>query len=935
MPGDDVFHTRSTDWVAAVAASEAPGNRWNKVNLHVHARGKDPAEIVDQARKASLDLIAVTDHQTFDAFSGVARAAERPGRLLVVLPGIELTSLEGTHLLAAFPPDYSSSRQTALLGWLELDGSGNTSVASRRNVKEILSKVDEEGGIVITPHPFTAKIGLLDSARKLSTKMEWLETDLIRLIQVTDEKVRYIGHDENGDWINRYVLDSASQKDVKESTYCLAPFNQTDCYDPALLDVGCSWFRMEQPSVEGLKQVACEPRTRISRTPPRDPPADSLVAIRVAGGYCGGQVFRFNAGLNCIIGPNYSGKSAVLDFIRFGLEHDHHAAEGPQKELLRRLGAILQADGVVELIVRSDASLYLIRREFTPVFVEGGRLGPEVAACESRAVAYRLETSTGRLAPVDDFSFPVEVYEQGRISRLRADVDRQLGMLDEFAGTGVMRAERDTIIAALNKSATTLAPLYEEREQLKSDVEGLAALEQELAEKEKHLPGEEAQKWAAATTFVSVVEDMADALGPLTASLSTLDLLDQQGEMRRLFGNQIPSFDASKVAEADLLGRLAAPLRTALQATEQARQDLVGVGADLGTALAPVRDEWKMKKAARDKEVSDQLALVGVESPKQIIARVEALRASIDQLKRVKQPRLVDLEQRIQRAEIAREELLSSLRVLTKSLGEMRRGKAEQLTLELEGALKIGLEPGGDRRAYRALLDDLCDQITTRDQHIKSREGQLDRVAERMTPLDLAEALRQGGNLHGSDGEEIRLHEHCGITENTEKVLSRIVDDISLRNLLETVEVPDTLQILVRRQGETTYGDLTTGLSPGEQSAALLSLALHARSMPLILDQPEDELGYRFVVHRIIPKVLQAKFARQLLVVTHNANVPVLGDADYILRMENRPRSTSGRECVVAVEGGFESNDVTHALLELEGGEEAFKFRQHRYGLRR
>ena len=103
--------------------------------------------------------------------------------------------------------------------------------------------------------------------------------------------------------------------------------------------------------------------------------------------------------------------------------------------------------------------------------------------------------------------------------------------------------------------------------------------------------------------------------------------------------------------------------------------------------------------------------------------------------------------------------------------------------------------------------------------------------------------------------------------------------------------------------------------------------------MPLIVDQPEDELGYSYVVHLIVPKILEAKFSRQILIVTHNANIPVLGDADYVMQMENRPRSDSGRTCVVANAGSFESVAVTKALIELEGGQRAFDFRRFRYAI--
>ena len=76
------------------------------------------------------------------------------------------------------------------------------------------------------------------------------------------------------------------------------------------------------------------------------------------------------------------------------------------------------------------------------------------------------------------------------------------------------------------------------------------------------------------------------------------------------------------------------------------------------------------------------------------------------------------------------------------------------------------------------------------------------------------------------------------------------------------------------------------------------------------------------------------KDKRQLLVITHNANIPVLGDADYVLKMENEPRSgNGGRQCIATDVGCFESSAIVNALLELEGGERAFRFRHNRYKL--
>ena len=162
-------------------------------------------------------------------------------------------------------------------------------------------------------------------------------------------------------------------------------------------------------------------------------------------------------------------------------------------------------------------------------------------------------------------------------------------------------------------------------------------------------------------------------------------------------------------------------------------------------------------------------------------------------------------------------------------------------------------------------MTDLCGQLATKESQIKNRDAQLGLVVGKLTPLQLARALRNKGSVQVSDAAAISLADLCGITPNTQNFLCRLADNISLLNQLETVAVPDVPKILVQRRGEAAFADLGTGLSPGEQSAAILTLALQTRSMPLLVDQPEDELGYSYVVHLIVPKILKAKFSGRSL----------------------------------------------------------------------
>ena len=298
-----------------------------------------------------------------------------------------------------------------------------------------------------------------------------------------------------------------------------------------------------------------------------------------------------------------------------------------------------------------------------------------------------------------------------------------------------------------------------------------------------------------------------------------------------------------------------------------------------------------------------------------------------------KKPRHETVLREIARLSADREGLLNTLEAITQGITQKRTEKATELSKSLDGQIQLVLTPSADQTEYRDLLDRLYGKVSSREYQIKNRDLQLSTIAASIAPMDLSRALLAGGVLTTAEGKKISICDFCGVTENTKNVLCRIASNIHALNKLQVVSVPDVPTIRVRRRGETRYADLRTGLSPGEQSAAILTLALETRKMPLVLDQPEDELGYAYVVHLIVPKTLRAKFCRQLLVVTHNANIPVLGDADFIIKMENRPHPEKERECVVAEAGCFESAAVTRALLDLDGGRQAFEFRRHRYSL--
>jgi ATPase subunit of ABC transporter with duplicated ATPase domains len=170
----------------------------------------------------------------------------------------------------------------------------------------------------------------------------------------------------------------------------------------------------------------------------------------------------------------------------------------------------------------------------------------------------------------------------------------------------------------------------------------------------------------------------------------------------------------------------------------------------------------------------------------------------------------------------------------------------------------------------------------------------------------------------------------------------RIADlDPVLRARLGAVVGDDVVTMeFLREDGDPAVaGDwkpLTAG-SPGQRSAAMLSFVMHHGVDPLVLDQPEDDLDTEWITQLVVRQLRTSRWTRQLVVVTHNANIPVNADAERIIVMENhdggiRVRQTTIDGKVTQHVGALEQPHVRRDIQQImEGGVVAFMHREKRY----
>jgi ABC-type cobalamin/Fe3+-siderophores transport system ATPase subunit len=117
-------------------------------------------------------------------------------------------------------------------------------------------------------------------------------------------------------------------------------------------------------------------------------------------------------------------------------------------------------------------------------------------------------------------------------------------------------------------------------------------------------------------------------------------------------------------------------------------------------------------------------------------------------------------------------------------------------------------------------------------------------------------------------------------------------------------------------------------LSDGQKHTILLTIAMLAESnVPLVMDQPEDDLDNAFIFASVVTTLRRIKEQRQLIIVTHNANIAVLGDSELLL-----PLKRTGEKGVVYERGSIDRKETSGVVQEiLEGGPLAFQRRKEIY----
>jgi hypothetical protein len=905
---------------------------------------RDEADLQDKARQflrrcheVDLEVIAVTDHN-FAAHAierdlflthliqqnrTVAREVSRDP--LVIFPGFEVDI--GFHLLCIFEPGTPLLQVSDQLTTLGLPPparfvSGRPAPLRSNNqpvtCDEVLRVVQEQySGLVIAAHAFSND-GIANEGRDAADfchdKLLAVEVNDVPLVSRAKEIL--LGNDHN--WQRRRRLAYIMSSDCKK----LRPASGRDCNY-----IGCrhTWIKMSQPSIEALRQAFLDQAHAIAERRPDESriqfgasrPENKLTHSRLRGikisraAFLKDQEHEFSPHLNALIGGRGAGKSSIVEYLRLSLDRSESILGHLASSNFEKLKGTLEPNGIVEVGLQKDDKFWRI--EFTlangPKIVDGEPI-PDIARffpvriLSQGEISELAENRTARARIIDDL-----VRSQlDDASRQATDVNRQIRLLDEKILRKDELEERKKILET-------------ERLDLKGKIERLKQLEQPL------------QDWNARLTEKDLIESLRTQYEETCQTIESLSLpqnLQRSGQ--ELADGVLDPTIQKLVAEFDALTTdLVQHLNDALRKYKQ------GVTALLESQ--PVLD-WRNEFAAAEagyQQLKQELIAQGtdpdayLEYQKQLKAREDSIAfvnkelGDIDALTTKRDGDLARLEQTWDLAPQARENIA---RQLTDAVPKTKEGTP---------FVKVSVARFGDDREFAQKLKDL-----PRDRRRVSEDdwGLFDERRRKILPDDSFLARVVANTAAGTSAARTFLswigqlrvgHQPEGCPwMPTDRRIKALLEwcKPSFDAELSLWCQPDRVRVELYRQDGTFAGEMEQGLSVGQRCTAILALLLAQDDAPAIIDQPENDLDNEFVFRELVPLLRRIKETRQVIVATHNANIPVNADAELIVALEAR----GGRGEVLAI-GALDREKVRLAVEEiLEGSEEAFRRRSEKYG---
>jgi energy-coupling factor transporter ATP-binding protein EcfA2 len=909
------------------------GARWWKFDLHTHTPASDDyGKGVDQAAlkartpkewlldymRAGIDCVAVTDHNTGAWINQIKQAladleAENHAdfRPVHLFPGVEISVNGGIHLLAILGCEKSTSDIDSLLGSVGFSGTkGSSDAVTTKSFVEVVGAIVSAGGIAIPAHVDEDNGIFRQTGNTLQQILDCEQVFAMELVDASLQKPQpYI--DKKLRWTEVLGSDAHHPSGNPGQKFPGSRF---------------TWVKMGSPSIEGLQLALLDGSLSVlcSGGAPGDPnehAALALESIEIANARYMGRsqpfAIRLNPWLNAIIGGRGTGKSTLIEFLRLALRRDDELPDDlkPEFEKYGRVypsredGGLLTSDTAIKAIYRKNGTRFQIQWNYD------GSLDPIQE--ENGGIWKRAEGDIRQ-------RFPVRMYSQKQIFQLAKTPLALLKVVDDAPEVKhhfwkeQWKAEEGRFLSLRAKAREIEAGFSEEphlRGELDDVKRKLAIFEQAgHADVLKAFQRRRRQQQA-----VDVWEKSWDGAGD---------------RLRQVAADIVPDileetiFDANSAEDAQLR-EYSSKARDRLDAIRKTIADLALQADQVFADWRKIKDESSWKSAANAaahayQDLQERLTKEGAGDP--------AAYGEFVQRRQTIEQRLKNLDDRKKQVTELKTQASTSLLQLL----ELRRKSTESRKIFLDNVLRdnqyvrIQVVPYGARETVEAEFRGLLQREGggfEKDIGKPGGEGLLGDLYRRGSSIgDIEQAL---ADIKGQV-RQIALSQHDS-SPVADQRFAKHVAKLQPESLdrLDLWFPEDSLDVQYSTSGDRqSFRPIQEG-SPGQKTAALLAFLLSYGEEPLILDQPEDDLDNHLIYDLIVTQLREVKRRRQIIVVTHNANIVVNGDAELVVALVARGGQTQ-MECAGSLQEKIVRNTICSVM---EGGRKAFEQRYRRIAL--
>lgn len=853
-----------------------------------HSKEDYYRDLLEVCREEDIKVIGLADHGSVDAWDDVIEMFRDAD--IVVFPGFELTSSEKAHFVCLFDESYTKNKLNRVLGSLDALDPDKRVEPSKWSAVQLIDKVVEQGGFVYAAH-VTNDNGILD--RKLHHV--WTHTRL-RAAQIPGSVQALKGVAD--DFYRKVVLN-------KDPNYLrerpIAHINAADVVEPADLresNASCL-IKMSVPCFSSFKAAFLDPGSRVRlNSDVIDSYCSSIQAVEFTNGYLDGISLQFSDNLNTVIGGRGTGKSTLLEGVRFALNQRPIGplADSSYEQITK--ANIGRERGTVRVTIRSST---LNGRTFTVVRKYGDN--PVVIDENGETVPYEPQ----------DLVPELEIYSQNEIHELVRDSTNRNKLINRFLKDQPEELEvgleglRDRLKENRASLITARAKETEQRDdvdklpKLKDQIEQFVSLG--IAENLKNVPHLEREK-SLNSQIKIYIEAVETWLATIKGSIPPLP--------------EVSDEELDSLPHGDVLLRQKEVLDDFGKKLVEVLVKIDPLVEDLPKELKPLQEELMQNIGADEKDLEKSFKKIPANRGKTGRAIGIEYQGLLQEEARI-EPKVAALErfkQEIEDLYASRGQILYEMTELRASKTTALRNSVNRLNGKLDGKVRISLQVEGNRENLFEFLKS-CNMTGVGPSRLKW-------ILERdFSPQNLAQTIRSG--------EHAIREAKWGTTSVVEQELMRLgerelllMDEIELLDVIElelNISLDESASPQFRRIDE---------LSTGQQCTAVLHLLLLENNDPLILDQPEDNLDNAFIADRIVAELRSTKLTRQFIFATHNANIPVFGDAEWIgvLSLDDGKGRVDPDH-----QGSIDLPEIQRLAADiLEGGKSAFNQRREKYG---